>query len=89
MFASGSKANKLKKFGLNLTVFSSYQGLPRDAKYLIIQSILPAVAYGLFYTDISYFLTTIQGLSYSFMGLVITTMGVSTFISSIPLGIAS
>ena len=68
-------------------MFGSYQGLPRDARYLIIQSILPAVAYGLFYTDISYFLTTIQGLSYSFMGLVITTMGVSTFISSIPLGI--
>ncbi len=70
-------------------MFNSYQGLSRDAKYLIIQSILPSIAFGLFYTDISYFLTTIQGLSYSFMGLVITTMGISTFISSIPLGIAA
>lgn len=68
-------------------MFSNYQGLAKDAKYLIIQSILPSVAYGLFFTDISYFLTTIQGLSYSFMGLVITTMGISTFISSVPLGI--
>jgi MFS family permease len=43
----------------------------------------------MFYTDISYFLTTVQGLSYSFMGIVITTMGIATFASSIPLGIAA
>ncbi len=70
-------------------MFSSYRGLSKDAKYLIIQSTLPSVAYGLFYTDISYFLTTVQGLSISFMGLVITIMGISTFISSIPLGMAA
>ncbi len=70
-------------------MFSSYQGLPREAKLLIIQAILPSIAYGMFYTDISYFLTSVQGLSYSFMGIVITTMGISTFASSIPLGVAA
>ncbi len=66
-----------------------YGGFSKEAKYLIYQSILPAVAYGMFYTDISYFLTTVQGLSYEFMGLVVTVMGVSTFAASVPLGIAA
>ncbi len=70
-------------------MFSLYAGLSKDAKYLIYQSIFPAIAYGMFYTDISYFLTTVQGLSYSFMGIVITTMGVATFAASIPLGIVA
>lgn len=70
-------------------MFKHYGGLPKDAKYLIYQSIFPAVAYGLFFTDISYFLTTVQGLDYSFMGIVITTMGVATFVASIPLGMAA
>ncbi len=70
-------------------MFSLYAGLSKDAKYLIYQSIFPAIAYGLFFTDISYFLTTVQGLSYSFMGIVITTMGIATFAASIPLGIAA
>jgi len=70
-------------------LFNLYRGLSKDSKYLIYQSIFPAVAFGLFFTDISYFLTTTQGLSYSFMGIVITTMGVATFAASIPLGIAA
>jgi len=70
-------------------VFSSYRGLSKQAKLLIIQALLPSIAYGMFYTDISYFLTSVQGLSYSFMGIVITTMGIATFASSIPLGMAA
>ena len=70
-------------------MFSSYRGLSKEAKLLTIQAIFPSLAYGMFYTDISYFLTTVQGLSISFMGLVITTMGIATFASSIPLGIAA
>ena len=58
-------------------------------KYLIIQSILPSLAYGMFFTDLSYFLTTVQGLPDYVMGIIITTMGVSTFISSMLLGIAA
>jgi MFS family permease len=70
-------------------MLSSYQGISKDAKLLVYQSILPSVAFGLFFTDISYFLTTVQGLSYSFMGLVITIMGITTFVVSIPLGLAA
>jgi MFS family permease len=70
-------------------MLSTYQGISKDAKLLVYQSIFPSVAYGLFFTDISYFLTTVQGLSYSFMGIVITTMGVATFAASIPLGIVA
>jgi MFS family permease len=70
-------------------MFKHYAGLSKDSKYLIYQSIFPAIAYGLFFTDISYFLTIVQGLSISFMGVVLTTMGVATFATSIPLGIAA
>jgi MFS family permease len=63
--------------------------MPKEATYLIIQSILPSLAYGMFYTDLSYFLTTVQGLPDYVMGIIITVMGVSTFISSIVLGIAA
>lgn len=70
-------------------MFNDYKGMSKEAKYLILQSILPSLAYGMFYTDISYFLTTVQGLSYELMGIIITAMGVSTFVSSILLGIAA
>jgi MFS family permease len=63
--------------------------MSKEAKYLIVQSILPSLAYGMFFTDISYFLTKVQGLPYEVMGIIITTMGVSTFVSSILLGIAA
>jgi MFS family permease len=67
----------------------SYRGLPRDAKYLIYSAILPFAAYGMFYTDLSFFLTSVQGISIALMGLIITVMGVSTFAASIPLGVVA
>ncbi|MCW4008168.1 MAG: MFS transporter [Candidatus Bathyarchaeota archaeon] len=67
-------------------MFSDYSGMPKEAKYLIYASIMPAIAYGLIFTDISYFLTVIQGLPADFTGLVISTMGISTFVASIFLG---
>jgi MFS family permease len=70
-------------------MLNSYSGMPKEAKYLIYAAILPSVAYGMFYTDISYFLTTVQGVSYELMGMVVTVMGVSTFVASIFLGIAA
>jgi len=70
-------------------LFDAYRGLNREAKYLIYSGVLPAVAYGMFYTDISYFLTSVQGLSMDFMGFIVTVMGVSTFVASVPLGIAA
>ena len=70
-------------------MFDTYRGMPKDAKYLIYSSVLPAVAYGMFYTDIAYFLTTVQGLSFNLMGLIVTVMGISTFATSVPMGIAA
>lgn len=70
-------------------VFGNYRGMPREVTYLIYAAILPSVAYGMFYTDISYFLTTVQGVSYGLMGIVVTAMGVSTFVASVFLGIAA
>jgi len=70
-------------------VFNTYRGMSKEAKYLIYSSVLPSAAYGMFYTDIAYFLTTVQGLSFNLMGLIITLMGVSTFVTSIPMGIAA
>jgi MFS family permease len=70
-------------------VFRFYRGMSTEAKYIICSSVLPSVAYGMFYTDIAYFLTTVQGLSYNLMGIIVTIMGVSTFATSIPMGIAA
>jgi MFS family permease len=70
-------------------MFSNYTGMPKEAKYLIYASIMPAVAYGLIFTDISYFLTTVQGVPADFTGIVISAMGISTFVASIFLGIAA
>lgn len=68
---------------------SSYKGIPKEASYLIYAVVLPSVAYGMFYTDISFFLTTVQGISYDLMGQVVSLMGVSTFVASIFLGVAA
>ena len=70
-------------------VYGQYTGLPKEAKYLVYASIMPAVAYGLIFTDISYFLTTVQNVPANFTGIVISAMGISTFLASILLGIVS
>lgn len=70
-------------------MFSSFRALPKGAKVLIYSAVLPFVAYGMFYIDLSFFLTSIQGLSISIMGLIVTVMGVSAFGASIPLGVAA
>ena len=70
-------------------MFDAYRGMSAEAKYIIYSSVLPSVAYGMFYTDIAYFLTTVQGLSFNLMGVIVTVMGVSTFATSIPMGIAA
>jgi len=70
-------------------VYGNYTGLPKQAKYLVYASMMPAVAYGLIFTDISYFLTTVQNVPANFTGVVISAMGISTFVASILLGIVS
>lgn len=63
-----------------------YAGISKDAKYLIYASVFPSIAYGLIFTDISYFLTAVQEISADFAGIVISSMGISTFIASLFLG---
>ena len=70
-------------------MFNDYKGMPKEAKYLIYSGILPSLALGMFYTDLSYFLTKVQGVNIGLVGIVITVMGVSTFVASIPLGIVA
>jgi len=70
-------------------LFEDYRGIPREARFLIYASFLPSLAFGMFYIDISYFLTTVQGLSDVFMGTIIMAIGVTTVLTSIPLGIAA
>lgn len=70
-------------------ILSSYADTPKEVKYLIYASIMPSVAYGLIFTDISYFLTIVQGVTAEFTGLIISLMGISTFVASILLGIAA
>jgi MFS family permease len=70
-------------------ILSSYADTPKEVKYLIYASIMPSVAYGLIFTDISYFLTIVQGVTAEFTGLIISLMGISTFVASIFLGIAA
>jgi MFS family permease len=57
--------------------------------YLVFASIFPSLVIGMFYTDISYFLSQVQGLSATFTGLVIAVMGISMVLASIPMGIAA
>ena len=71
-----------------MVLFGSYRGLPKEALLIIYSLIVPSVAYGMLYTDISYFLT-LQGLPDVTMGLIVTVMGVSTFVASIPLGMVA
>jgi MFS family permease len=70
-------------------LFGNYRGLHKETKILICSAIFPSISYGMFYTDISYFLTSIQGLPDTTMGLIVTLIGVSAFSASIPLGIAA
>lgn len=70
-------------------VAESYSGMPKEAKYVTLAAVMPSLAYGLLYTDLSYLLTVVQGMSAEFMGLVITLMGVSTFVASIFLGVVA
>jgi MFS family permease len=70
-------------------LLGEYSGLPKEVNYLVFASIFPSLVIGMFYTDISYFLSQVQGLSATFTGLVIAVMGISMVLASIPMGIAA
>ena len=68
-------------------MLDEYKGIPSQAKLLVYLSFLPGLVLGFIYTDLSYFLTKVQGLSDFWMGAAIFTMGGTLVATSIPLGI--
>lgn len=68
-------------------MLDEYKGIPRQAKLLVYLSFIPGLVVGFIYTDLSYFLTKVQGLSDFWMGATIFTMGGTLVATSIPLGI--
>lgn len=68
-------------------MFSEYRAIPAEAKLLVYLNFVPGLAFGLIYTDLSYYLTKIQGMPVSFSGLVIMVMGITTVLTSLPIGV--
>jgi len=54
---------------------------------LIALNFVPGLALSFIYTDLSYFLTTERGFSITFTAEIITVMGVTTVVASVPFGI--
>jgi len=68
-------------------MWAAYREIPSKAKLLIYLSFFPSLALSLIYTDLSYFLTRVQGIGTVFTGIVLTTMGLTVVAMSIPIGI--
>jgi MFS family permease len=68
-------------------MWGAYRAIPSKAKLLIGLSFFPSLALSLIYTDLAYFLTQVQGLGEVFTGIVLTTMGLTVVVMSIPIGI--
>jgi len=68
-------------------MLDEYRGIPRQARLLVILSIVPSVALGWLSTDISYYLPIVQGITPFWAGVTISTFGLAVVGSSIPLGI--
>jgi MFS family permease len=68
-------------------MLDEYKGIPRQALLLVILSAVPSVVLGWLTTDISYYLTTVQGVDPLWGGFTISTFGYAVVASSIPLGL--
>lgn len=68
-------------------MLNEYRTIPYEARLLIYVSFVSELAVGFIYTDLSYFLTRVQGISDFFTGVVITVMGVTTVLTSVPMGV--
>ena len=68
-------------------MFSDYRGIPWQARQLIYLTFIPNVAIGFIYTDLGYYLINFQGIGHTEAGIVITVMGLTLVVESIPLGI--
>jgi len=81
------KTLSMSSNGVEHALFEEYRGIPREATYLIYAGFLPSFALGMFYTDLAYFLPSIQGVPLSVVGSLQTVMGITMVLTSIPLGI--
>ena len=70
-------------------MFSDYRGIPWQATLLIYLTFIPNVAIGFIYTDLGYYLITFQGIGHTEAGFVITVMGLTLVVESLPLGIVA
>jgi len=70
-------------------MLEDYRGIPKQARFLVYAGILPALASGMLYNDLSFFLTDVQGIPGTYMGWILTVMGLSMVLTSIPMGIAA
>ena len=70
-------------------MFSEYRGIPWQARLLIYLTFVPNIAIGFIYTDLGYYLVTFQGIGPTEAGFVITVMGLTLVVESIPLGIVA
>lgn len=68
-------------------LFSEYHGMPWQASLLIYLSFIPNIAVGFLYTDLAYFLVKFQGIAPTPAGFVITVIGITLALESIPMGI--
>jgi len=68
-------------------MFGEYRGIPWEARFLIYLSFVPSMVIRLIYTDLSFFLPKVQGLSNLEMGITLGVMAAAMVTTSIPLGI--
>jgi len=66
-------------------MFGEYRGIPWEARFLIYLSFVPSMVIGLIYTDLSFFLPKVQGLSNLEMGISPGVMAAAIVTDSIPI----
>lgn len=70
-------------------LFKEYEGIPWEARLLVYLSFIPSFAIGFIYTDLPFFLPSVQGLAPTLSGIVITVMGLTLVVESVPLGMVA
>jgi MFS family permease len=71
------------------SILEEYREIPAQARLLIYLSFIPSIVIGFIYTDLSYFLPKVQGLSNLWMGVTIGVMAGTLVATSLPLGIVA
>ncbi|MGC8645233.1 MAG: MFS transporter [Thermoplasmata archaeon] len=72
-----------------LRFLNDFSGITRDSKLLIGGGFFGNLALGLIFTDLSYFLHTIRGISIIYAGLFFTIEGIAGSALAVPFGIIS